>query len=168
MNSLLLEIVKCYGDVEYAVTLITGDTDRDLYVEGVDKSHTFATEAEAQCCFEKLCYIKDLSPYAALKKFNRYKTRSIKLPLSKCVGHTKRIRHCVHRPDGTKSYWDAVLCGEVITLTDTQCFKSLRAFVEAHYLAEHPFRKGGNGWEECETILYGEWVKLGLVREVAV
>lgn len=170
---LLLETMKCQGDVEFSVTLITGTTneDQDLYVEGVDKTHIFATEAEAQRCFEHLRHITKNRPYAALQQFNRYgKSGPTKLPLSKCVGQTKRIRHAVKRPDGTKSYWQAVLCGEEIAYPDkdgVKFFASLNAFVTAHYTAEHPTRKRGNGWEECETKIYGEWVKMCIVREIA-
>lgn len=169
---LLLETVKCYGSVEYAVTLITGTTDeyQDLYVEGVDKTRVFATEAEAQRCFDHLRHITKNRPYAALQQFNRYgKSGPTKLPLSKCVGPSKRIRHCVKRPDGTKSYWQAALCGEEIAYpgeNSLKWFGSLNAFVSAHYTDEHPTRKSGNGWEECETKIYGEWVKMGVVREV--
>lgn len=169
---LLLETMKCGGLVEYSVTLITGSTsEEDCYVEGVDKTHIFATEAEAQRCFEQLRHIAKIRPYAALKKFNRYgKSTPTKMPLSKCVGQSKRIRHCVKRPDGTKHYWQAVLAGEEIAYpgeNSLQWFKSLNAFVSAHYLEEHPTRKSGNGWEECETKIYGEWVKMGVVREIA-
>jgi hypothetical protein len=85
------------------------------------------------------------------------------------VGRSKRIRHCVKRPDGTKSYWQAVLCGEEIAYPDDSglhYFASLTAFVHAHYLAEHPTRKRGNGWEECETMVFGEWVKMSVMREI--
>jgi hypothetical protein len=170
MNMLLLETMKCRGTVEYSVTLITGTSEEDLYVEGVDKTHIFETEAEAQLCFEKLRPIAKLGAYAALKRFNRYgKSAPVKLPLSKCVGKTKRIRHCVKRPDGTKSYWQAVLADEEIAYpgeNSLKWFGSLNAFVSAHYTDEHPTRKGGNGWEECETLIFGEWVKMGVVREV--
>ena len=172
MNTLLLEIMKYGENVEYSVTLITGTTneDLDLYVEGVDKTRLFATEAEAQRCFDQLRPIAKNSPYMALHQFNRYgKSDLIKMPLSKCVGKSKRIKHCVKRPDGTKSCWQAVLCGEEIVYPHedgVQYFPSLNAFVSAHYAAEHPTRKRGNGWEECETKMYGEWVKLCVVREV--
>lgn len=169
---LLLETVKCFGNVEYGVTLITGTTneDLDLYVEGVDKTHLFASETEARHCFEHLLPIAKIGPYAALKRFNRYgKSRPTKPPLSKCVGETKRIRHCLNRPDGTKSYWQAILQGEEISYPDEngiKRFASLNAFVAAHYADEHPTRKCGNVWEECETKMYGEWVKMSIVREV--
>lgn len=173
MNLVLLEKVICGGVVEFSVTLVTGQTsnDEDQYVEGVEKTHIFATEAEAQRCFENLRHIARNLPYAALQQFNRYgKSGPTKLPLSKCLGHTKRIKHCVKRPDGTKSVWNAVLCGEEIAYPDDQgklhFFASLNAFVSAHYKAEHPFRTRGNGWDECETVIYGEWVKLAVMREV--
>ena len=171
MNTLLLETMKCQGTVEYSVTLITGTTsEEDLYVEGVDKTHIFATQAEAISCFEQLRPIAKIGHYAALKRFNRYgKSTPVKLPLSKCVGKSKRIRHCVKRPDGTKSYWQAVLAGEEIAYpgeNSLKWFGSLNAFVSAHYADEHPTRKGGNGWEECETLIFGEWVKMAVVREV--
>lgn len=171
MNMLLLETMKCGGTVEFSVTLITGTTsEEDLYVEGVDKTHIFATEAEAQRCFEQLRSIAKIGPYAALKRFNRYgKSSPTKLPLSKCVGQSKRIRHCVKLPDGTRSYWHAVLAGEEIAYpgeNGLKWFGSLNAFVSAHYVDEHPTRKSGNGWEECETKIYGEWVKMSVVREV--
>lgn len=167
MNMLLFEVLKCYGDTEYSVTLITGQPEEG-FIEGVDKTHTFATEAEARTCFEHLRHLTRLTPYAALQQFNRY-NKTVQVDLSKCVGHTKRIRHCLKRPDGTKSTWQAVLSGEHILYEDEthlNLFKTLGAFVSAHYKAEHPTRKGGNGWKECETIIYGEWVKLEVVREV--
>jgi len=168
---LLLETMKCGGIVEFSVTLITGSTSEDdLYVEGVDKTHIFATEAVAQRCFEQLRHIAKIDSYTALKRFNRYgKSGPTKMALSKCVGHTKRIRHCVKLPDGSKSCWHAVLAGEEIAYpgeNSLKWFGSLNAFVSAHYKAEHPTRKRGNGWEECETKMYGEWVKMGVVREV--
>lgn len=167
---LLLETVTCAGNVEYGVTLITRTTCEDSYIEGVDKTHLFATEAEATRCFEQLRRITKNHPYAALQQFNRYgKSGPTKLPLSKCVGKSKRIKHGVKRPDGTKSYWHAVLCGEEIVYPDANgahYFKSLHAFVAAHYRAEHPTRKRGNGWEECETKMFDEWVKMSVVREV--
>jgi hypothetical protein len=172
MNMLLLETMKCGGKVEYSVTLITGTTDEDVdfYVEGVDKTRIFETEAEALRCFEQLRPIAKLDPYTALKRFNRYgKSSPTKLPLSKCVGKSKRIRHCVKRPDGTKSYWQAVLAGEEIAYPGDNTLKwfgSLNAFVSAHYTDEHPTRKSGKAWEECETLIFGEWVKMSVVREV--
>lgn len=168
---LLLETMKCGGIIEYSVTLITRTTsEEDLYVEGVDKTHIFTTETEAHRCFEQLRPITKLDPYTALKRFNRYgKSWPTKLPLSKCVGKSKRIRHCVKRPDGSTSYWNAVLCGEEIAYpgeNSLKWFGSLNAFVSAHYADEHPTRKSGNGWEECQTVIFGEWVKMGVVREV--
>ena len=170
MNMLLLETVNCCGNVEYGVTLITRTTCEDSYIEGVDKTRLFASEAEAKRCFERLRPIVKIHPYAALQQFNRYgKSGPTKLPLSKCVGKSKRIRHALKHPDGTKTYWHAVLCDEEIvypTDNGAQYFNSLNAFVAAHYLAEHPTRKRGNGWEECETKMFGEWVKMGVVREL--
>jgi hypothetical protein len=174
MNMLLLEQMKCCGETHYSVTLVTGQTSNDeaQFVEGVEKTHKFDTESESQICFEHLRFIAWLSPYEALKKFNRYvKPKPPKLPLSKCVGQTKRIKHCVKRPDGSKSVWHAVLCGEDIAYTDDngiRFFHSLHAFVSTHYKAEHPTRVCGNGWEECQAVVYGEWVKLAVMREVRV
>jgi len=170
MNLVLLEQMRC-GGVEFSVTLITGTTsEEDLFVEGVDKTHIFATEAESIRCFEKLRPIAKLDHYTALKRFNRYgKSGSTKMPLSECVGKSKRIRHGLKRPDGSKSYWHAVLAGEEIAYpgdNSLKWFGSLHAFVSAHYADEHPTRKSGNGWEECETLIFGEWVKMGIVREV--
>jgi hypothetical protein len=157
------------GIPEYGVTLITGQTgENELYVEGVEKTHLFETEEESLVCFKHLRHIVKNRPLAALEQFNRYKKNG-KVPLSKCVGHTKRVRHCVKRPNGTKSYWNATLSGEKIVLTTethTMVFSTLGAFASAHYKAEHPTRKIGKGWEECETIIYGEWVKMAVMREV--
>ena len=171
MNQILLEQMICGGVVEYSVTLITGTTsEEDLFVEGVDKTHIFETEAESLRCFEKLRPLAKVDSYTALKRFNRYgKSGPTKMALSVCVGKSKRIRHCVKRPDGTKSVWQAVLAGEEIAYpgeNSLKWFGSLNAFVSAHYTDEHPTRKSGNGWEECETLIFGEWVKMGVVREV--
>jgi hypothetical protein len=172
MNLVLLEKLICGGDTEYSVTLVTGQTseEEDQYVEGVEKTHIFATQAESERCFESLRHLARASPYEALKRFNRYgKSKPTKLPLSKCVGPTHRIKHCVKRPDGTLSVWQAVLCGEEVAYpgdNGLKFFPSLTAFSSAHYAEENPSRKGSNGWEECKTLIYGEWVKLAVVREV--
>ena len=173
MNMLLLEQMICFGEAKYSVTLVTGQTHEheDLYVEGVEKTHHFETEADAQVCFEYLRYIAKIHPYPALKAFNRYNRTRIQAPLSKCVGHTQRIRHCVKLPNGSKSYWNAVLSGERIIYSDAnsvKVFKTLGAFASAHYKMEHPTRKSGKGWEECETIIHGEWVTMAMMREIRV
>lgn len=72
MNQLLLETITCCGVTEYSVTLVTGQTSEDFYVEGVEKTHAFATEEEAERCFKHLLHIVKNTPFSALKQFNRY------------------------------------------------------------------------------------------------
>lgn len=174
MNLLLLEQVKCGDTTEYAVTLVTGQTDDEdsHYVEGVEKTRTFATEEESIRCFEQLRPIAKYTPYAALKRFNRYcNPNRIKMDMSQCLGPTKILQHRVTRPDGTISVWKAVVSGGEIAYPGTDglaFFPTLGAFASAHYKCEHPTRKSGNGWDECETLVYGEWVKMSVMREIRV
>lgn len=171
MNSLFL--TKMTSDrVEYGVTLLTGSKcdDYDRYVENMEKTKVFETEEEAKHCFKNLAHITKNRPYAALKQFNQYgKSRRTILPLSKCVGHTNRIRHRIKHSDGTYSYWHATLVGEKIVRANennTHIYSTLGEFVTHHYKSEHPTRKCGKGWDECETKIFGEWVKMAVMREI--
>jgi len=172
MNQLLLETITCCGVTEYSVTLVTGQTTEheDLYVEGVEKTHKFKTEDEAKRCFKHLIHIVKNTPFAALKQFNRYgKTGRDTTHFAAFVGHTRRIRHGVKLADGSKSYWTAQVWDYQLVRNDGTCVKfydTLGAFASAHYKDEHPTRKTGKGWDECETLIFGEWVKMSVMREI--
>jgi hypothetical protein len=167
MNTLLLESVEYDDLIKYEVTLITGHSNEDLYVEGIVKFHIFNTESEAQLCFHRLRHIIHIRPYLALKQFNRFRNTGVKNSLGHCAGLT--IRHCVTRPDGSQSVWEAV-AGEKISYSNEnsiKVFDTIASFVSAHYIAEHPTRRSGNAWEECEAWI-GDWVKMAMIREILV
>lgn len=175
MNQLYFGKLLREDNHEFRVTLVTEQSEgSDDYINGIEKTRHFDTEEEALTCFNALRPIVLASPYSALKKFNRHGKPPVHLPLSQCVGPTKRIRHGVVSPGGSVSYWYAIVVtlpsGEKLVRDDNNTglkfHNTLGALATAHYKEVHPTRKKGRGWDECETHVSGEWVKMAVMREI--
>ena len=89
-----------------------------------------------------------------------------KKKLCDILSEGQQIQHRLKRLDGTDSDWVGVIQGKHI-LFEGNIYKSLNAFMVAHYKAEHPTRKPGNGWKECEAFVNSHWVKLYVLRSIA-
>ena len=71
------------------------------------------------------------------------------------------IRHCISRPDGTQSVWDAVSDSDYNIIYEVSVY-TLDTFVNAHYIAQGITSWKGKGWDECEIRMFEEWFKLAL------
>ena len=159
MNKLFYTELVMGGVKEFSVTLLAGEW---------SKYRRFASEVDAKRCIEHLKHIKHNTALAALEQFVRYGTvGKWQVSLSSVLEQGSKIKHRVNCPDGTYSVWIGFIQGDYIERVDEKglnTYTSLNSFIRSHYAEVHPTRKGGNGWNDCETKVQGKWVKLSVVR----
>lgn len=103
--------------------------------------------------------IEALSAKKAKKLFDRgcsfYATNQ---KLSLVLKEGQQVRHIL-KLQNDLCIREAIYSGGFIVYNSRQ-YNSLNSFVSSHYKAVHPTRTTGNAWQQCETLVDGEWVNL--------
>ena len=168
MNKLFNVTCMNGGVPEYSVTLIAGvsqvEGEDDKFLRRVIKTRQFQNSVDAKKFFDHLKHITRNRPFAALQQFCGV---GGKTKLNTVLEKNQTVRHRVNCPDGTYSIWIARFNGVNLEREDEKgitTYTTLGQFVSAHLKEEHPTRKTGDSWKECETKMKGRWMRMRVAR----